>query len=174
VVATVHGAADTAVPMRRPAATADQQFLGPADPVEAAVALTKARAAVLAAGDPAALVGVERVGGAAHAADLALLARVRGAGLRIEGLSARAVSARMVDAVAATGDAATGPGARPTTARVEVTSGLTSYRRVTGDGAIGAEVPAQPVRTVVLTLDWTPGGWRVAAVADRPLGGSGA
>jgi eukaryotic-like serine/threonine-protein kinase len=129
---------------------------GLADPVAAAVALTERRVVLLAAGDPAALAEVEVVGEAAQVADLALLAGLDEAGIRIQGLAAEVVSARLVDP---------GAGAPTTRARVEITSALTAHRRMTADGTVSTEVPAQPARSVVLTLAWTPAGWRVADVA---------
>lgn len=134
----------------------------PSDPVAAAVSLTERRAAVLAVGDPAGLAQVELVGAGAHAADLEVLARLREAGLRIEGLAAEVVSARLVDS---------GTADEAARARVEVTSMLTAHHRLSPDGAISAEVPAQPARTVVLTLAWTSAGWRVAEVAEGALSG---
>lgn len=128
---------------------------GPTDPVAAAVALTERRAVLLARGDPDALSEVEVVGAAAQVADLALLADLAQAGVRIQGLAADVVAARLVDS---------GSAEPATRARVEVQSALTAHRRVTVDGAVSTEVPAQPARTVVLTLEWTRDGWRVADV----------
>ena len=163
------GADGAAAPTRHQAVVADdgataQGAPSRPDPVAAAVALTERRTAALAGGDPAALADVELVGAAAHAADSALLAHVRTAGLRIEGLAAEGVSARLVDVG--------GPRAASTRVRVAVTSALSAHRRQAADGAID-EVPAQPARTVVLTLAWTPAGWRVEAVAEPLLNDSG-
>ncbi|MGV8968455.1 MAG: protein kinase domain-containing protein [Cellulomonas sp.] len=127
----------------------------PADPVAAAVALTQRRAVLLTAGDPDSLADVEVVGGPAQLADLALLADLDEAGLRIRGLAADVVSARLVDVVA---------GDPPTRAHVAVRSALTAHRRVTADGVVSSEVPAQRARDVVLTLAWTSAGWRVVDV----------
>ena len=128
---------------------------GSTDPVAAAVALTERRAVLLAAGDPDALAEIEVVGASAHTADLALLADLAEAGVRIQGLEADVVSGRLVD------PSAMKPAVR---VRVEVRSSLTAHRRVTVDGATSTEVPAQPTRTVVLMLAWTTDGWRVADV----------
>ncbi|RYV50285.1 protein kinase domain-containing protein [Pengzhenrongella frigida] len=134
---------------------------GPADPVAAAKALTERRAVLLAADDPDALAEVEVVGSDAQRADLAMLAGVRAAGQRIRGLSAEVASVRLVDA---------GVGEPLTEARVEVSSALTAHRRVAADGTVAAEIPAQPARTVVLTMAWTSAGWRVVQVAGSPTG----
>lgn len=134
---------------------------GAVDPVAAAVALTERRAVLLASDDPAVLAEVEIVGGRAHLADLELLAGLRAAGLRIDGLSAAVASAKLVDA---------GAGVPRTQARVEVNAALTAHRRLAADGAVQVEVPAQPARTVLLTLSWTSAGWRVAHVAATAAG----
>jgi hypothetical protein len=130
------------------------------DPVAAAVELTHRRAQVLAGGDVAAISTVVREGSAAHDADVALLGDLGAAGVRLEGLAATEVTARAVPAA----DVATGPEGPADRVDVSVTSGLTAHRRVTPDGVV--DVTAQPPRTVVLTLAWTAGGWRVESVRD--------
>ena len=131
----------------------------PSDPLAAAVALTERRPGALTAADPAALAAVDLMGSRAHAADLALRARLLGSGQRVEGLAVTVSSARLASPFDP-GQA----GPDPVTARVEVTSAPTAYRRVSPSGAVSA-VPAQPARTVVLTVRWAPAGWRVAEVA---------
>ncbi|GAA2722679.1 hypothetical protein [Cellulomonas aerilata] len=150
VAATPAGVAPAGPAVRAPARP---------DAVRAAVDLTRRRLEVLVAGDPAALSTVVVAGSSAAAADRALLADLAASGVRLEELTATDVSAR-VDAVRPN----PAGGARPQWADVAVTSGLSAHRRVTPDGAV--DVPAQPARTVVLSLVWTAAGWRVDAVRD--------
>ncbi|WP_298456905.1 protein kinase domain-containing protein [uncultured Cellulomonas sp.] len=144
------------------------------DPVTAAVELTRRRAEVLAGGDPAALTGVSRPGSGAHRADLALMADLRTAGVRLEGLAAVVEGAALTTPASSVADTAPGddeasradvaPGTDSTegSAQVSVRAGLTAHRRVTDDGTV--EVPAQPPREVVLRLVRTEQGWRVEDV----------
>jgi len=138
------------------------------DPVDAAVDLTRQRAEVLAAGDPDALGEVVRPGSGAHAADLELLAGLAAARVRLEGLAAVVDGAELAPASGDVSPGAAGPAGvapavlRPDTVDVVVRSGITAHRRVGDAGTV--EVPAQPVRAVVLRLVWTGAGWRVEDV----------
>ena len=153
------------------AGAADPSPARSTDPLTSAVALTERRLVVLAGGDPDDLAEIDLVGSGAHTADLEVLARLRAAGQRIDGLAAVVVSARLVEPAAVEPAAVEPDLVRPV--RVEITSELTAHRRVTAAGVAAAEIPAQPPRTVVLTLAWTTDGWRVAEVAGAPLSGSG-
>ncbi|HEY0119035.1 MAG TPA: hypothetical protein VGC04_09665 [Cellulomonas sp.] len=129
--------------------------LDPDAPAAAAAALTRRRAAVLGAGDPAGLESVDARGGPARAADEDLLTSLGTD--RLDGLS--------VDVQAADDVAGSGPG----DVRVAVTSASSPYRRVGESGSV--EVPGTTPRTVVLHLRWTDDGWRVWQVSD-PAGAS--
>lgn len=120
-----------------------------AAPVAAAQALTRQRAALVAAGDAAGLVAVDAAGGPALDADEDLVTSL--AADRLEGLSVDVQGARAVTADA-------------DEARVAVTSAMSPYRRVGPTGT--AAVPGTAPRTVVLHLRWTPAGWRVWSVAE--------
>jgi hypothetical protein len=161
------------------------------NPVTAAVELTHRRARVLTGGDADGLLDVVRRGSSAHAADVALLEGLGDAGVRLEGLVATEVTGQRLHGASAevtgasptpaaaarvgrpvTGaaraptDASAGESVEPPAERVDVsvTSGLSAHRRLTPAGVV--DVPAQPPRTVVLTLVWTSDGWRVEQVRD--------
>jgi hypothetical protein len=123
----------------------------PAAPADAAAALTRRRAAVLAAGDPSGLDGVDLAGGPARAADEALLASL-GAD-RLDGLGVDVRGAEVVGGPAEDG-----------AVRVAVTAATGPYTRVAADGGRTA-VPGTTPRTVVLALCWTADGWRVRDVS---------
>jgi len=126
------------------------------DPVTAAAALTRLRAATLAAGDAAALTGIDVPEGPAHAADAALLAGLGAAGAR--GLAAQVVAAAVVP----------GSQADQGVARVSVTAAMSGYTR---DGPDGPQaVPPTAARTVVLEVRRTPQGWRVWSVSETAAG----
>jgi len=129
------------------AAMADP-VLDRAAPVAAAQALTRQRAALVAAGDAAGLAAVDAADGPALDADEDLVASL--AGDRLEGLS---VDVQGAEAVTADADEA----------RVAVTSAMSPYRRVGPAGTVAVSGTAP--RTVVLRLRWTPAGWRVWSVA---------
>lgn len=160
------GAAASSSPTPAPAAGDRRPGSAPSDPLAAAVALTERRVEVLVAGDSTRFDDVDLVGAGAHDADVELLRRLATTGERIQGLTVSVGAVRLVDDGAGAAASPAQPGAEPVRprAQVEVTSALTAYRRVSGSGSAGAKIPAQPPRTVVLSLVWTPGGWRVAEV----------
>ncbi|MBD7918237.1 hypothetical protein H9657_08100 [Cellulomonas sp. Sa3CUA2] len=127
-------------------ALADEQ-----DPAAAAGALTRLRAAALAAADAAGVAAVEVAGSPALAADEALIGSLAGA--RSDGLTVDVTSA------AATGTTPDGD------VTVEVTSTMSAHARVAPTGE-RTDVPATPARTVELVLRWTPDGWRVWDVRE--------
>lgn len=118
------------------------------DPVGAAVALSRLRAEIVAAGDPAELDAVEVVDGPAFRADSLLLPGLHGA--RLDGLTVDVQDAWLV----------ADDGSRGTT-DVAVTASTSAYDRVPADGGAATQVAASTARTVVLGLRWTPHGWRV-------------
>jgi len=126
------------------------------DPVTAAAALTRLRASALAAGDPAALTGVDVPDGPAYTADAALLAGLGAAGAR--GLAAQVVAAALAPRSEEDQDVA----------RVSVTAAMSGY---TLDGPDGPQtVPPTAARTVVLEVRRTPQGWRVWSVSESAAG----
>lgn len=139
------------------------------DPVAAAVALTSARVAAIAGGDPAALDAVEVPGSPAHQADSRLLAGLAAQGQRIVGLGVQVHDAQLLPAPAArvlrVGGAA---GPAQATARVLVTSSVSAHQRVTAEGVVSDEVTAGEATTVVLVLRLAAAGWRVAEVEVNP------
>lgn len=131
-----------------------------ADPVAAARRLTERRAAVISAGDVAALTSVEVLGSRAHAADAAILADLAARGLRIDGLSVEVAGVELVSAA-------------DTQVRVAVTSVTSGYRQLRADGTTETAVPAGGQRTVVLVLELTSDGFRVTDVLDPAGTGAG-
>lgn len=127
-----------------PAATAASR--GPDDPVAAATELSRRRAEVLAAGDPAGLGAVEVVDGPAHRADSLLLPGLDG--VRLEGLAVDVQDAWLVTDEGGATD-------------VAVTTAMSSHVRVPADGGAVVPVAASSARTVILSLRWTADGWRV-------------
>ncbi|MBO3093715.1 hypothetical protein [Cellulomonas dongxiuzhuiae] len=121
------------------------------DPAAAAAALTRLRAAALAAADAAGVAVIEVAGSPALAADEALVGGLAGA--RSEGLTVD------VTTVTATGTAPDGD------VTVEVTSTMSAHVRVAPTGE-RTDVPATAARTVELVLRWTPAGWRVWDVRE--------
>jgi len=115
------------------------------DPAAAAVRLTQARAAALAAVDARALTAVDARGGPALATDRALVGRLGTSRLDGVQVSAEATAAGVPQATAAA---------------VTVTSTTSAYVRVAEDGS-RTVVPEGAPRTVVLDLRLTPDGWRV-------------
>lgn len=132
-----------------------------ADPVAAARHLTELRAAVISAGDAAALTSVELLDSRAHAADAAILADLAARGLRIDGLSVEVAGVELVSAA-------------DTQVRVAVTSVTSGYRQLRADGTVEAAMPAGGQRTVVLVLELTSDGFRVTDVLDPDATGAGA
>jgi hypothetical protein len=123
----------------------------PSQPQAAAAALTRLRAAVLVAGDPAGLDEVSVAGSPAREADEAVLAAL-GAD-RLVGLSADVRDAR---AEQVAGDRAW----------VAVTAAMSPYERVAAEGDV-TKVAGTTPREVVLLLEWTDDGWRVASVSEE-------
>ncbi|UJP39244.1 protein kinase family protein [Cellulomonas palmilytica] len=119
-------------------------------PDDAAVALTQRRAALLEAGERAALEQVEVEGSPAHEADERMLASLGDD--RVAGLEVTVTRVEALDD--GTGDEA----------RVRLTSTTSAYERVAPDGTRRAGGPAA-TSTVVLVLRWTEHGWRVWDVA---------
>lgn len=164
-VETVRGSEGAVSPTRDP-------VLDPADPVSAAVALSRARAEVLVGGDPVLLATVEVAGASAHVADAALLDRMRVEGRRIDGLTLRVDGAALAAGPGqGLDDAGAGSGADGDPARevgVVLTSATSAYRLLGPDGAVERTVPASAARTVLLALRWTADGWRVTDVRAGP------
>ena len=154
-----------------PAAASPVLTAAPApDPVAAAVALTAARVEAITSGDSARLDAVEQTGSPAHVADTRLLAELAEQGVRVEGLQvqvhdARRVVGRLADVARASREV---PAPAQPTAWVEVTSTLSSHRRVGVDGAVVQEVAPSGPTAVVLVLRLTAAGWRVAEVEVSP------
>ncbi|WP_157732514.1 hypothetical protein [Cellulomonas sp. PSBB021] len=119
-------------------------------PDDAAVALTQRRAALLEAGERAALAQVEVAGSPAHDADVRMLAGLGDD--RVAGLEVTVTRVEALDDGA--GDEA----------RVRLTSTTSAYERVSPDGTRRPGGPAT-TSTVVLVLRWTEQGWRVWDVA---------
>jgi eukaryotic-like serine/threonine-protein kinase len=119
------------------------------DPVAAAVALSAARADVIASGRAEGLRAVEVEGGPAHQADAAILRSL--AGWEVKGLGIDVRSA------------APGPVAGPDEAQVLLRSSVSEHVVVAADGT-RRRVAAGAVEDVLLELRWTEHGWRVWAV----------
>jgi len=121
------------------------------DDVPAAVReLAARRAAALAGGDPSGLLAVDAGGSTALAADTALLAQLRTAGLRWSGLSFDVGDVRVAET-----------SAQRAVVLADVVTG--AHEVVAGDGSSTAVAAATP-RTSRLTLQRVAGQWRVEAV----------
>jgi len=132
-------------------AVATDPIRDPSQPAAAAGVLTRLRAAVLVAGDPAGLAEVSVAGSEAREADEAVLAALGSD--RLVGLSADVRDAR---AEQVAGDRA----------RVAVTAAMSPYERVVADGTV-TQVAGTTPREVVLLLEWTDDGWRVRSVSEE-------
>ena len=143
-----------------PAAPMEAAETASADPVVEAQRLTALRADVMSTGDVGALATVEVLGSPAHTADAAILADLAARGLRVEGLSVTVAGAELV----------TTEGAQ---ARVAVTSATSGYRLLRADGTTESTVAAGGQRTVVLQLELTSDGLRVADVLAPGEAGAG-
>ena len=143
-----------------PAAPMEAAETASADPVVEAQRLTALRADVMSTGDAGALATVEVLGSPAHTADAAILADLAARGLRVEGLSVTVAGAELV----------TTEGAQ---ARVAVTSATSGYRLLRADGTTESTVAAGGQRTVVLQLELTSDGLRVADVLAPGEAGAG-
>lgn len=151
-VASPSAAASAAEQVRDGGAADDGQALtDQQDPAAAAAALTRLRAAALAAADATAVAALEVAGSPAATVDQALLQRLAGA--RSDGL--------VVD-VSSVGAATTTPDGD---VMVDVTSTMSAHVRVAPTGE-RTDVPASQARTVALVLRWTPVGWRVWDVRE--------
>jgi len=121
------------------------------DDVPAAVReLAARRAAALAGGDPGGLLAVDADGSAALAADTAVLAQLRTAGLRWSGLSFDVGDVRVAEASA--------------TRAVVLADVVTGAHEVVGGDGSSTPVAAAAPRTSRLTLLRVAGQWRVEAV----------
>ncbi len=112
--------------------------------------LAAARGAALSSASEGALARVDAPGSTALAQDVALVRRLRTAGVRLEGLRFTVTGVRLV---AATPDGVT----------VEALVATSAHRQVRADGAVERSVAAEPARRVQLTLVRVGGEWRVRA-----------
>jgi hypothetical protein len=162
-IGLLHGGRDSrALAVRPTAPTAPTEAAGSAsaDPVVEARRLTELRADVISTGDAGALASVEVLGSPAHTADAVILADLAARGLHIEGLS---VTVTGVELVATAG----------AQANVAVTSATSGYRLLRTDGTTESTVDAGGQRTVVLQLELTNDGLRVADVLAPDEAGAG-